>query len=91
MKLTDQFAVPGAEVGDGAVDIWALVVAGYGIRVLARYPGVCVLDEAETGQGDQEDSNEALHLCVWLRRCDGRMLQIRKSWNEGLDGRVLGR
>ena len=68
MKLNDQFAVPGAEVGDGAVDIWALVVAGYGIRVLARYPGVCVLDEAEAGQGDQEDGNEALHRFGWIRR-----------------------
>ena len=65
MKPTDQFAVPGAEVGDGAVDIWALVVAGYGIRVLARYPCICFLDEAEAGQGDQEDRNEVLHSFGW--------------------------
>jgi hypothetical protein len=24
-------------------------------------PGVCVLNETEAGQGDQEDCNEALH------------------------------
>ena len=58
MKLTDQFV-------DGAPDVCALLVAGLGIRVLARYPGVCVLDEAEAGQGDQEDCNEVLHSFGW--------------------------
>ena len=72
------------------MDVWALAVARYGIRILARYPGVRVLDEAEAGQGDQDNGNEALHNFSWLRRCDGRMLPIRKSWKAGLDIRVLG-
>ena len=65
MKLTDQFVIPGAEVVDGAPDVCALLVAGLGIRVLARYPGVRVLAEAEAGQGDQEDCNEVLHSFGW--------------------------
>ena len=70
-KLADQIVVHGAEVGDGAVDVCALAVAGDGIGVLGTLPGVCVLDEAEVGQGDQEDCNEALHDSGWLSCCDG--------------------
>lgn len=57
-------------MGDGAVNVCALAVAGYGIGVLGTLPGICVLDEAEAGQGDQEDCNEALHVISWLRCCD---------------------
>jgi hypothetical protein len=66
MKLTDQFVIPGAEVVDGAPDVCALFVAGLGIRVLTRDPGVCVLDEAEAGHNDQEDCGEALHGIDWV-------------------------
>lgn len=88
--LADQFVVLGAEVGDGAVDVWVLLVAGYGIGVLGTLPGVCILDEAEAGQDDQEDCNEALHRFGKLGCCHGRVLQIRKSWKGNLDGQVLG-
>ena len=67
-----------------------LLVAGNGIGVPGTLPGVCGLDEAEVGQGDQEDCNEALHRFGWLSRCDGRMLQIRKSWKGNFVGRVSG-
>jgi hypothetical protein len=67
-----------------------LLVAGYGIGVPGTLPGVCGLNEAEVGQSDQKDCNEALHRIGWLDCCDGRMLQIQMSWKGSLDGRVLG-
>lgn len=73
------------------MDVWVLIAADYGIVVLASLPGVYVLYEAEAGQGDQEDCNEALHSCVAYVVVRVECCRFESRGREVVNqGRVLG-
>jgi hypothetical protein len=86
MERADHVLVPIAESLDGVYDIWVLVAAGVAIRALGWVPCIRIFDEAQTGQDNQEDRDEALHDAD--RQCVANVDSYRFGGRD-IDGRVL--
>jgi hypothetical protein len=86
MERADHVLVPKAESLDGVYDVWVLVAAGVAIRALGWVPCIRIFDEAQTGQDNQEDRDEALHDAN--RQCVANVDSCRFGGRD-IDGRVL--